>query len=93
MGKGGVENNATTEFDLTEKNINPVGGFPHYGLVREDYMMLKGNIIGAKKRVITLRKALFEQTSRNAQEEVTLKFIDTSSKFGHGRFQTLDEKN
>jgi large subunit ribosomal protein L3e len=21
-----------------------------------------------------------------------LKFIDTSSKFGHGRFQTLDEK-
>ena len=64
-----------------------------YGLVREDYMMLKGNIIGAKKRVITLRKALFEQTSRNAQEEVTLKFIDTSSKFGHGRFQTLDEKN
>ena len=93
MGKGGVENNATTEFDLTEKNINPVGGFPHYGLEREDYMMLKGNIIGAKKRVITLRKALFEQTSRNAQEEVTLKFIDTSSKFGHGRFQTLDEKN
>lgn len=93
MGKGGVENNATTEFDLTEKNINPVGGFPHYGLEREDYMMLKGNIIGAKKRVITLRKALFEQMSRNAQEEVTLKFIDTSSKFGHGRFQTLDEKN
>ena len=56
-------------------------------------MMIKGNIIGAKKRVITLRKALFEQMSRNAQEEVTLKFIDTSSKFGHGRFQTLDEKN
>merc|ERR1711908_223360 len=92
MGKGGIENNATTEFDLTEKNINPVGGFPHYGLVREDYMLLKGNIIGPKKRVITLRKSLFEQTSRNAAEEVTLKFIDTSSKFGHGRFQTLEEK-
>merc|ERR1712070_624541 len=91
-GKGGIENNATTEFDLTEKNINPVGGFPHYGLVREDYMLLKGNIIGPKKRVITLRKSLFEQTSRNAAEEVTLKFIDTSSKFGHGRFQTLEEK-
>uniref|UniRef100_A0A7S4AYI8 60S ribosomal protein L3 n=1 Tax=Chrysotila carterae TaxID=13221 RepID=A0A7S4AYI8_CHRCT len=92
IGKGGVENNATTEFDLTEKNINPVGGFPHYGLVREDYMLLKGNIVGPKKRVITLRKSLFEQTSRNAAEEITLKFIDTSSKFGHGRFQTLDEK-
>merc|ERR1719310_195063 len=88
----GNENNATTEFDLTEKSINPVGGWPHYGLVREDYIMLKGCVIGPKKRVITLRKALFEQTSRNAAEEVTLKFIDTSSKFGHGRFQTLEEK-
>jgi len=92
LGKGGVENNATTEFDLTEKSITPVGGFPHYGQVREDYMLLKGCIIGPKKRVVTLRKALFEQTKRSALEEVTLKFIDTSSKFGHGRFQTLDEK-
>ena len=41
---------------------------------------------------VTLRKSLFEQTSRVAREEITLKFIDTSSKFGHGRFQTLDEK-
>ena len=86
------ENNATTEYDLTEKSINPVGGWPHYGLVREDYMILKGCVVGPKKRIITLRKALFEQTMRNATEEITLKFIDTSSKFGHGRFQTLDEK-
>jgi large subunit ribosomal protein L3e len=92
LGKGGVENNATTDFDLTDKSITPVGGLPHYGQVREDYMLLKGNIVGAKKRVITLRKSLFEQTSRNAVEEITLKFIDTSSKFGHGRFQTLEEK-
>merc|ERR1712196_233977 len=93
LGKGGVENNATTEFDLTEKNINPVGGFPHYGQIREDYMLLKGNIVGPVKRVVTLRKSLFEQTSRSATEEITLKFIDTSSKFGHGRFQTPDEKS
>ena len=92
IGKGSEENNATTEFDLTEKGINPVGGFPHYGLVKEDYIMVKGNVVGTKKRVITLRKALFEQTNRNAAEEITLKFIDTSSKFGHGRFQTIDEK-
>ena len=90
---GGAVNNATTEFDLTEKDINPVGGWPHYGLINEDYIMLKGCVIGPKKRVLTLRKALFEQTQRVASEEITLKFIDTSSKFGHGRFQTLDEKN
>ena len=34
-----------------------------------------------------------EVAKRSALEKVTLKFIDTSSKFGHGRFQTLDEKN
>jgi len=32
------------------------------------------------------------QTSRKAREEIELKFIDTSSKFGHGRFQTDKEK-
>ena len=90
---GGAVNNATTEFDLTEKDINPVGGWPHYGLINEDYIIVKGCIVGPKKRVITLRKPLFEQTQRNATEEITLKFIDTSSKFGHGRFQTVDEKN
>jgi len=93
IGKGSEENNATTEFDLTEKSITPVGSFVHYGDVREDYMLLKGCIVGPKKRVVTLRKSLFEQTKRSAVEEVTLKFIDTSSKFGHGRFQTLEEKN
>jgi len=92
IGKGGDPNNGSTDFDLTEKNINPVGGLPHYGLIREDFLLLKGCIVGPKKRVTTLRKSLFEQTHRDAVEEVTLKFIDTSSKFGHGRFQTLEEK-
>jgi large subunit ribosomal protein L3e len=54
--------------------------------------MIKGCCVGPRKRILTLRKSLFEQSSRAALEEVKLKFIDTSSKFGHGRFQTLDEK-
>jgi len=93
IGKGTDVHNGSTDFDLTEKSINPVGGFPHYGQIREDFLMLKGCIIGPKKRITTLRKSLFEQTHRDAVEEVTLKFIDTSSKFGHGRFQTIEEKN
>merc|ERR1711924_170927 len=32
------------------------------------------------------------QVSRKATEKIELKFIDTSSKFGHGRFQTSEEK-
>ena len=84
--------NATTEFDLTEKGITPMGGFPHYGPVLNDFVLIKGCCIGTKKRVITLRKSLLKQTSRSALEEISLKFIDTSSKFGHGRFQTSEEK-
>ena len=87
--------------------------------------MLKGCVMGPKKRVITLRKvsaahspglvylvnvccilqtlhalcvavvvlqSLLVHTKRKAREEIELKFIDTSSKFGHGRFQTPKEK-
>merc|ERR1712137_1407766 len=85
--------NATTENDLTTKAITPVGGFPHYGEVNEDYVMVKGCVPGVKKRVVTLRKSCVKQVSRTALEEIQLKFIDTSSKFGHGRFQTIEEKN
>ncbi|KAK1862664.1 hypothetical protein I4F81_005232 [Pyropia yezoensis] len=92
LGKADDTKNATTDYDLTEKTITPMGGFPHYGLVREDFVMVKGGVQGPKKRVLTLRKTLFNQTSRAAQEVINLKFIDTSSKFGHGRFQTSDEK-
>jgi len=90
---GSLNNNASTVADLTKKMITPLGGFPHYGIVNEDYVMIKGCVVGTKKRVITMRKTTLPQTSRNAQEEIELKFIDTSSKFGHGRFQTKDEKD
>lgn len=57
-----------------------MGGFPHYGIVKSDYLMIKGGCVGPKKRVITLRQSLLKQTSRVALEEIKLKFIDTSSK-------------
>lgn len=92
-GENGKFNaNATTEQDLTVKAITPLGGFPHYGEVNEDYLMIKGSVAGPKKRVITLRKTCVPQTSRSALEDIVLKFIDTSSKFGKGRWQTHDEK-
>ncbi|AFZ80792.1 60S ribosomal protein L3, putative [Theileria equi strain WA] len=92
IGLGTNPRNASTDADLTEKKITPMGGFPHYGVVKEDFLMLKGCIVGPKKRVITLRKTLVPQVSRAALAEVSLRFIDTSSKWGHGRFQTSDEK-
>lgn len=59
-----------------------MGGFPHYGIVKNDFLILKGSIPGTKKRVITIRKSLMVHTSRRDLEKVQLKFIDTSSKFG-----------
>jgi len=87
-----VTNNGATEVDVTDKSINPVGGFVHYGQVKSDFVMIKGGVMGPKKRAITLRKSILKQTSRAALENVNLKFIDTTSKMGHGRFQTIEEK-
>jgi len=93
IGKAEDKKNGSTEFDLTEKRITPMGGFPHYGVVDEDFLIVKGCVIGPRKRVLTLRKSLVQHTKRSALEKINLKFIDTSSKFGHGRFQTSEEKS
>merc|ERR1719275_105098 len=37
---------ASTEFDLTQKNITPMGGFVGYGVVRQDFVMIKGTCAG-----------------------------------------------
>merc|ERR1712032_808085 len=87
-----VKNNAATEYDIADKSINPMGGFPHYGEVKQDFIMIKGCCIGPKKRTLTLRKSLLTHTKKRALEKINLKFIDTSSKFGHGRFQTPQDK-
>merc|ERR1712073_224207 len=85
-------NNGSTEADLTEKSINPVGGFPHYGEVKNDFIMIKGSCMGVRKRPIVLRKPLLTHYKRKDLEQINLKSIDTTSKFGHGRFQTIKEK-
>lgn len=58
IGKKDGKNNGGTAFDLTQKDINPLGGFPHYGVITNDFIMIKGCCIGPKKRVLTLRKSL-----------------------------------
>jgi len=93
VGKKGDAKSCTTEMDLTEKSITPVGGFPHYGEINEDWLMIKGAVGGSRKRPITLRKCIVAPTKRSHLEPLNVKFIDTSSKYGHGRFQTLEEKN
>ncbi|CDR37263.1 CYFA0S01e09054g1_1 [Cyberlindnera fabianii] len=92
VGKGEDKANGATEFDRTEKTITPLGGFVRYGDIKNDFVIVKGAIPGTRKRIVTLRKSLYTQTNRRALEEVSLKWIDTASKFGKGRFQTKAEK-
>jgi len=61
IGSKDDPNSAMTENDLTEKGITPMGGFSHYGVVNEDWVMLKGTCMGTRKRIITLRKSLLPQ--------------------------------
>lgn len=87
---GEIDNTASTSQDLTQKGITPVGGFPHYGIIRNDWVMIKGGVVGTRKRPVTMRKSIVPDHRR--REGANIKFIDTSSKFGHGRFQTSEEK-
>jgi large subunit ribosomal protein L3e len=92
IGKKDDKASCQTEADLTAKSITPMGGFVHYGEINEDWLMLKGAVVGVKKRPLILRKSLMKHSSRKHLETIDIKFIDTSSKLGHGRFQTAEEK-
>lgn len=35
--------------------ITPSGGFPHYGIIRSDYILVKGSVVGPVKRPLVLR--------------------------------------
>jgi len=49
--------------------------------------------MGPKKRCVTIRKSVIPPTGSFATSKLEVKFIDTSSKIGHGKFQTLEEKD
>jgi len=43
---------------ITEKDINKKSGFNHYGVIKTDYMILKGSIPGPKKRGLMITNAI-----------------------------------
>lgn len=48
----------------TETPINPKGGFPHYGEVKGDYMVVRGSVPGAVKRFLKFRLPLRPPTAK-----------------------------
>merc|ERR1712176_248896 len=49
VGAKGDSHSASTAFDLTDKAITPMGGFNHYGQINEDFLMLKGCVVGPRR--------------------------------------------
>ncbi|MFH0712139.1 MAG: 50S ribosomal protein L3 [archaeon] len=43
---------------IGEKDINLKGGFEHYGVVKNDYLILRGSIPGPKKRGLVISQAI-----------------------------------
>ena len=41
-----------------ENSINPSGGFKHYGLVRGDYIVVRGSVPGVPKRLVKMRQPI-----------------------------------
>ena len=64
--------------------VTPAGGFLNYGLVRNEYVMLKGSIPGPVKRMIRLRPAVRPKNMPRQAPEVL--YTSTGSKQGCRRF-------
>jgi len=61
--------------------INPSGGFPHYGLVRNSYVLIHGSIPGPVKRMISMRDAVRYQRGVEVKKP-EISYISTTSKQG-----------
>jgi large subunit ribosomal protein L3 len=60
---------SNSESDTTNL-INPPGGIKHFGLVKGDYIVLKGSVPGVPKRLIKLRQAIRPATTKVVEPRV-----------------------
>ena len=63
------------------EEITPSGGFPHYGIIRNSYILIHGSIPGPAKRLIGMRDAVRYQRGVKV-EKPEISYISTTSKQG-----------
>ncbi len=61
------------------KDLTPKGGFPGFGMVSGDCILVKGCLSGSRKRLIRMRHAIRPPKSKHPVE---IKYISTTSKQG-----------
>ena len=59
--------------DINEKNINPEGGFKHFGQIKTDYILVRGSIQGPIKRQLLITTPLRRTKKQNKK---TYEFIE-----------------
>lgn len=62
------------------EEITPKGGFPHYGVVRSDYVLISGSVPGPVKRLVRMRDAV--RPPKAEFTGVNVVYVSTSSKQG-----------
>jgi large subunit ribosomal protein L3 len=63
--------------DSDVAKVNPVGGIPHYGVVKTQYLLIKGSVAGTKKRLIRFNIAT--RPNKQLQDKVTVEYISTEA--------------
>jgi large subunit ribosomal protein L3 len=59
------------------EDVNPSGGWPHYGLVKSTYVLVKGSVAGPQKRAIIMTKPM---RKRPAESVPTITEININPK-------------
>lgn len=63
------------------EEVTPAGGFPHYGVIRNSYVIIHGSIPGPTKRLVGMRDAIrYQRGVKLEKAEIT--YISTTSKQG-----------
>lgn len=62
--------------DKPSPDINPQGGWPHYGIVKSSYILLEGTVPGPAKRLIKIRFAI--RPPKVVREEPRVLYVSTS---------------
>jgi large subunit ribosomal protein L3 len=60
---------SNTEKDA-ENSINPSGGFKHFGLVKGDYIVVRGSVPGVPKRLVKMRQPIRSVSKKVVEPKV-----------------------
>jgi len=75
-----IGENGKLKLDGNEIEITPKGGFPHYGVVRSDFLMIEGSVPGSFKRIIRVRPAIRPPKKKPPVERPQITYVSRESK-------------